>query len=208
MDKQKTCAQCCHFASGFCKKWKVAVPDLATAETCTRFSTTKTLNKGEQIRRNKLNKQARKRAEVKPAQVGLVCFVDFKEKIIERINGKYRPPTRIEYGRGLQVGNKVYLANGRYKMVNRSTLTITNRYMGIPGWATSQLVSAYNQCSTTRETPEVKKTYRKSCKTCVHFKFIETVYCCELTGKIAKDYNQKEHCQAPNYKRKPTSSNT
>ena len=207
MDEQKSCSQCCSFASGFCKKWKVSVPDLAVAETCTGFSTTKMLNKGEQTRRNKLNKQAKKRAEVKSDQVGLVCFVDFKEKIIERINGKYRHPTRTECGRGLQIGNKVYLENGRYKMVNRSTLTITKRYQGIPGWAPQSLVSAYSQDHTEGKDPAVKKMYRKSCKTCIHFMFAGTTYHCELTGKTAKDYNQKVYCQAPNYKRKPKTGN-
>ena len=118
MDEHKICSCCFYFASGFCKKWKVTISDLATAETCTRFSTTKKLNKGEQIRRNKLNKQARKRAEVKPEQIGLVCFVEFKERIIERINGKYRRPTRTECGRGLQVGNKIHLENGQQEVAN------------------------------------------------------------------------------------------
>lgn len=143
MNDEKVCTKCYNFSSGFCRKWKVSVPDIEAAATCSKFSTEKHLNKGEQIRQNKLNKQAKKRAEVKPEQVGLVCFVDYSEKIIERINGKYRHPTRTEYGKGLQIQNKIYLPNGRYKMVNRRTLTITKRYEGIPGWATEALKAAY-----------------------------------------------------------------
>ncbi len=206
MNEHKICSCCFHFASGFCKKWKVTISDLATAETCTRFSTTKKLNKGEQIRRTKLNKQARKRAEVKPEQIGLVCFVDFKEQIIERINGKYRRPTRTECGRGLQVGNKIHLENGRYKMVNRRSLTITNRYQGIPAWAPPSLKAAYDLGCNQANMPAVKKTHRKSCKTCIHFKYVGLGYHCELTGKTAQDYNQKVYCNATNYKRKATAS--
>ena len=93
-------------------------------------------------------------------------------------------------------------------MVNRSTLTITKRYQGIPEWASQEMVSVYSHGETASKVPEAKKTYRKSCKTCIHFKFEGTTYHCELTGKVAKNYNQKEYCQAPNYKRKPTASDT
>ena len=102
-------------------------------------------NKGLQIRQNKLNKQAKKRATVKPNQVGLIGFVEYSERIIERINGKYRHPTKTQHGHGLQVENKIYLPNGKYKLVNRSTLKITKRYQNIPEWADTNLLDKYKQ---------------------------------------------------------------
>ena len=86
---------------------------------------------------------------VKPEQVDLVCFVDFSVKVIERVNGKYRHPTRVEYGKGLQIKNKIYLPNGRYKMVNRTTLKITKRYMDTPEWANEYLIDLYNKANQT-----------------------------------------------------------
>lgn len=141
---ERNCSLCVKYAAGFCKHWKVAVPDCSAAQTCDKFAEEMTPNKGLQIWENKKRKQVKKRAEVKPEQENLVCFVSFSEKIIERINGKYRRPTRIEKGEGLQIKNKIFLSNGHYKMVNRSTITITKRYSEIPKWADDQLVSLYN----------------------------------------------------------------
>lgn len=200
--ENKTCVTCVNYSAGFCKKWKIQLPDLTAAETCQNYGVEATLNKGLQIRRNKLNKQARKRAKVKSDQVGLVCFVTFSEKIIEKVNGKYRHPTRTEHGNGLQIGNKIYLSNGRYKMVNRRTLKITKRYQGVPDWANPWLESVYQKNLSSDTVSDVKRPTRKSCKTCIHFKFSGTGYHCEVTGKSVGDYNHKEYCMAPQYRRK------
>lgn len=144
MDGSKNCSACWSYNNGFCKQWKQHISDITTAESCNKFSAEKKLNKGMQIRQNKLNKQAKERAKVKPSQEDLVCFVEFSEKIIERIEGKYRPPKRTEHGRGLQIKNKIYLSNGRYKMVNRSTLNVTKRYEDVPEWAGEGLIELYN----------------------------------------------------------------
>lgn len=103
------------------------------------------MNKGLQIRRNKLNKKAKKRAEIKECQKDLVCFVEYSELVIERINGKYRRPTTSIVGRGLQIQNKIFLENGRYKMVNRSSLKITKRYNEIPDWANQKQKEMYHK---------------------------------------------------------------
>lgn len=151
--EKKTCKTCANHNVGFCKKWKVQLSDLTAAETCQHYTTEVKLNKGMQIRRNKLNRQAQKRAQTKSDQIGLVCFVAFDEKVIERINGKYTHPTRMEHGKGLQIGNKIYLPNGRYKMVNRKTLSITQRYQGVPEWADSHLIALYQENNAKTKNP-------------------------------------------------------
>lgn len=102
-------------------------------------------NKGLQIRKNKLKKKAQKRTTVKPSQENLVRFVTFEEKVIERINGKYRHPTTTRTGRGLQIENKVYLENGQHKLVNRTTFKIKKIYDDIPQWATEHLIFLYQK---------------------------------------------------------------
>lgn len=199
---KKDCCSCVKYRSGFCSQWKVSIPETTVAQTCGKFNEIRVLNKGLQIRQNKLNKQARKRGEAKEEQIGVVCFVDYSEKIIERINGKYRHPTRTERGKGLQIENKIYLANGHHKMINRSTLKITKIYDNIPPWASQSLIELYQKHLTPTSSTYSRKTLRKSCKTCVHFKFSETQYYCEVTGSRAEDYNHKEYCSAPRYQRK------
>ena len=145
MPDERTCTTCANHKDGFCNHWKFRIPDMTMAADCDKY---KKLNKGMQIRKNKLDKKAKKRAEIKPEQKGLVCFVEYSEKIIERVNGKYRRPTSSQSGRGLQVENKILLADGRYKMVNRTSLRITKRYDCIPEWATPTQADIYNKTKT------------------------------------------------------------
>ena len=105
----------------------------------------KGLNKGLQIRQNKLNKKAKKRATIRPEQKGLVRFVDFSVKVIEKINGKYRHPSYTENGHGLQIENKIFTTDGHYKLVNRSTLKITQKYDEVPEWANEYLLEKYGK---------------------------------------------------------------
>ena len=145
MSENRDCLECAKYTAGFCKQWKTKISDSSIAKTCNKFGVENTLNKGMQILKNKHKKQIKQRAKVKPQQENLVCFVDFSEKVIERINGKYKHPTRTEKGNGLQIQNKIYLLNGNYKMVNRSTLKITKQYLDIPEWATKELIFLYNK---------------------------------------------------------------
>ena len=105
----------------------------------------KGLNKGLQIRQNKLNKKAKKRATIRPEQKGLVRFVNFSVKVIERVNGKYRHPSHTENGCGLQIENKIFTEDGHYKLVNRSTLKITKKYEAVPDWANEYLLDKYTK---------------------------------------------------------------
>ena len=207
MSDTRTCSTCGSYNNGFCKQWKTNISDTTMATDCSKYGVTAKLNKGMQIRKNKLDKKAKKRAEVKPEQKDLICFVEYSEKIIEKINGKYRRPTSSRKGTGLQIQNKIFLANGHHKMVNRSSLKITKRFDGIPNWATPKQIDMYNQSKTPNVEP-VKKPARKRCNTCEHFIYAvnpatnKAGYRCEITGKFAKDYKQLEHCMAPQYKKK------
>ncbi len=143
--KKLCCENCAHFREGYCRYWYQKIQDSSKASTCETYAEAKPLNKGLQIRRNKLNKKIQKRAEIKPEQENLVCFVDFSVKVIEKMGGKYRKPTRTEKGSGLQIKNKIYMEDGTYKFVNRSTLKVTKQYPDIPEWANEYLKNLYQK---------------------------------------------------------------
>lgn len=84
-------------------------------------------------------------SRVQPGQETIVRFVTFREDVIEKINGKYRPRHRVKKGRGLQVKNRIYLANGTYKLVNRTSLRVAKVYSDIPSWANQFLRDKYHQ---------------------------------------------------------------
>ncbi|MCR4687856.1 MAG: hypothetical protein K5659_09830 [Lachnospiraceae bacterium] len=102
------------------------------------------MNKGLEIRNKKWEKQRIKRNTVKDEQVGLCRFIDFKVEVIEKVNGKYRH-TGHELGKGLQIENKVYLLDGRYKFVNRKSLKIIKIYNEIPNWASDSMITDYSR---------------------------------------------------------------
>lgn len=100
------------------------------------------LNKGLEIRRKKLIKQTQRRAMKTSKQIGLVRFVDFNWIEIAKVNGKFKP-IGTRFGQGLQVENRVYLADGHYKMVNSHSFKIIRKYEGIPDWASDELKTKY-----------------------------------------------------------------
>ena len=100
------------------------------------------LNKGLEIRRKKLIRQTQRRSQKTSEQIGLVQFVDFQWVEIAKVNGKFKP-IGTRYDQGLQIENRVYLADGHYKMVNNRGFKITKKYDGIPDWATETLKNKY-----------------------------------------------------------------
>lgn len=100
------------------------------------------LNKGLEIRRKKLIMQTQRRAMKTPKQIGLVQFVDFKWMEIAKVNGKFKL-IGTRFGQGLQVENRVYLADGHYKLVNNRGFSFVRKYDGIPDWATDELKAKY-----------------------------------------------------------------
>ena len=85
-----------------------------------------------------------KASKIKEGQEELCRFVTIEYQIIKKVNGKYR---RIgsKTENGLQVKNKVYLINGKYKMANSGSLRVTKKYDQIPEWATEELIVKYKQ---------------------------------------------------------------
>lgn len=104
----------------------------------------KKINKGMMIRNNKLRKKAKKCHEIKPGQENMCCFVTINYQVIERVNGKYKR-TGSKTENGLQIKNRVYLLNGKYKLINSKSLRIKKKFNEIPEWATEELINKYNE---------------------------------------------------------------
>ncbi|WP_455793001.1 hypothetical protein [Clostridium butyricum] len=102
------------------------------------------MNKGIAIRNNKLRKNAKKRSVIKPEQENLCRFVTINYQVIERINGKFKR-TGNKTENGLQIKNRVYLLNGKYKLVNNKGLRIKRKFETIPEWATDELIQKYKE---------------------------------------------------------------
>lgn len=101
------------------------------------------MNKGLQIRNNKLKKLTKKRNVIKEEQKNICRFVEIKFEEIRRINGKYTHLGQ-KSEKGLQIRNRVYLINGHYKLVNNRGTKIIKKYEGIPEWANEDLIKKYN----------------------------------------------------------------
>lgn len=120
------------------------------------------MNKGLEIRNNKLKRKAEKRSTVKKEQQGLVRFVNIEWDVIERVNGKYKH-TGSAKGRGLQVQNKVFLTTGHFKYVNSKSVKITKIYDEIPDWATPALLERFQNsanCTSVAKCPHKNLLYR------------------------------------------------
>lgn len=108
-----------------------------------RIENGQNMNKGLEIRNNKLKKNTAKRNTVKPDQENTCQFVEIQWEVIERINGKFRHTGR-NIDKGLQIRNRVYLLKGNYKLVNNKGVKITKKYGNVPEWATEELIEKYN----------------------------------------------------------------
>lgn len=102
------------------------------------------MNKGLMIRNSKIKKKFKKSNLVKPDQEDICRFVVINYQVIERVNGKYRR-TGSNTEKGLQIKNKVYLLNGKYKLVNSKSLRITKKFNDVPEWASQELINKYNK---------------------------------------------------------------
>ena len=146
MPEEKRCKECCNLENGYCKKWKVVIVDDTVVTDCHHYNIPLKMNKGLEIRNKKLERHRKERATVKESQQELARFVEYKELVIEKINGKYRKPTRREQGRRVQIKNRIYLEDGkRFKLVNRSTLQIKKIYTEVPKWATQEQIEKYQR---------------------------------------------------------------
>ncbi len=131
------------------KKKKRGKKQIATAQKDVERVEIK--EKREKEEKEKLERQKRKHEkflkkmdDIKPEQIGLVRFVDFRIEKIELVDGKYQHTGR-EFGHGLQIENRIFLDGMNYKMVNRKSLKIINAYENVPDWATEELKEKYRQ---------------------------------------------------------------
>lgn len=85
--------------------------------------TKKGINIGDEKRR----KNAKKRGVIKENQKELLRYVEYKDIKLCKSHKpwhKNKYTKKIEKGEAVQYENKIYLANGKYKFVNRKTLKI------------------------------------------------------------------------------------
>lgn len=102
------------------------------------------MNKGLEIRNNKLKKNLKKCNEIKEDQKNLCRFVSITYDIIRKVNGKYKYLGK-EQANGLQIQNRVYLLNGKYKMVNGKSVKVNKIFYDVPSWANEELINKYRQ---------------------------------------------------------------
>lgn len=102
--------------------------------------------KGIEIRDKKFQNKAKRRTGIEPGQENICRFVTIRYEVIELANGKYKH-TEKQVVNGLQIKNKVYLLNGKYKMINSKSIKILQRFNQIPVWVNDTLIQLYNQHS-------------------------------------------------------------
>lgn len=100
------------------------------------------MNKGLRIWVAKKSKLAKKAHSMKPEQIELCQFVDLQSSSFSRMNGKTKFTGHVKY-HGLQLENRVYLLNGKYKLANARGSKIIKRYDSVPSWATDWMKNQY-----------------------------------------------------------------
>ena len=160
------CMTCIFFnnSTHFCNRYKVSLlAEIGYSSNCKRYvfkdSTAEELkkahviikkglayfeNKGLAIRNKKLNKLLIKRNKIEASQETYCRYISFVYQDIKRINGKYRHVGQ-NHCSGLQIRNRVYLINGKYKLVNNRGVKITKVYDEQPKWATPKQIEMYNK---------------------------------------------------------------
>ena len=104
------------------------------------------LNKGMQIWKAKREKRFKQAHEIKPGQEEICRFVNFRNTVHRKVNGKFIHP-KIEHLQGLQVKNRVYYIKDNdvaYVLINKHGAGITKVHDGVPDWADERLVKKYN----------------------------------------------------------------
>lgn len=102
----------------------------------------KIINKGLQIRNNKNDKHNKKMRILKDDQEDLCRFVTVGSQQFKRVKGKWKHKGGKKMS-GLQIENKVYLQNGKYKFINNSNVKVLKEFKDIPHWATEELIERY-----------------------------------------------------------------
>lgn len=98
-------------------------------------------------RRAKRNKKCH---VMKEGQEDICRFVTIKFQVFVKEDNDYKR-VGSEIANGLQIQNKVYLNNGRYKLINRKSARIIEKHEGIPDWANERLTKRYESFIKSRE---------------------------------------------------------
>lgn len=104
------------------------------------------LNKGMRIWKAKREKRFKQAREIKPEQENICRFVNFRNTVHRKANGKYIHP-QIEHLQGLQVKNRFYYIKDNdvaYVLINKHSAGVTKVHEGIPDWADDRLIKKYN----------------------------------------------------------------
>lgn len=146
-DYMALCKDCISYAEGRCKKYKTSIPNASIETDCKHFSDANTpisKPKGVQIRDNKRKKNNVNMRQIKSNHTDICRFVQFEYMTFKQVNGKTRPDrTVVEVG--LQIANKIFLNDGKYKFVNNKNLRIKKIFDDIPDAATEQMKELYKK---------------------------------------------------------------
>lgn len=99
-------------------------------------------NKGIEKWAKKKSAHTKKCRTLKDSQKGVCQFVKIEYMEFKVINGKTRPAGKIS-ALGLQIENKIFLNNGKFKFVNNKNLKIVARFKDIPLNVTEELKEKY-----------------------------------------------------------------
>ena len=99
-------------------------------------------NKGIEKWAKKKSTHAKKCRTLKDSQKGVCQFVKIEYMEFKVVNGKTRPADK-KSALGLQIENKIFLNNGKFKFVNNKNLKIVARFKDIPLNVTEELKEKY-----------------------------------------------------------------
>ncbi len=100
------------------------------------------INKGLAKRDQKRLKNQKKMRTIMLAEENICRFIEFRCEEFKRVNGKMNH-TGHYFGKGLQIKEKCYLEDGKYKFVKSSGFRIAKIIEGVPNWANEYLVNLY-----------------------------------------------------------------
>jgi hypothetical protein len=139
-----TCNECIYFnpTNKRCSKYKSFTEPNITVD-CNGYE--KKTNKGIQKRNQKRKKNNQKMKTVKENQESICRFVWVEYLTFHVVNGKTKPYKTVG-NIGLQIANKVYMNDGKYKFINNKNLKIKKVYPSVPyELVNEELIEKYKQ---------------------------------------------------------------
>lgn len=144
-----TCNECIYFnpENNKCNKYKSFTEPNVKVD-CKHFNSEqedKYPNKGVKKRDQKRARNYRKMRMVKENQESICRFVRVEYMTFHIVNRKIQPYKTVR-DVGLQISNKLYLNNGRFKFINNKNLKIKKIYPSIPYCLVNKnLIDQYEQ---------------------------------------------------------------